>query len=217
MDKEHFRNSSAVTDSFALLVAKGILTMAESLRDSIELDMEYTTGIRIFDNLTSEQKVFMIHKMTFGLLDSTAKPKRLTAVYEGTIAALFAEIQTQIEMELDMDKDAPNDELCFYWRSTVRDVFLDKFDESFPMDRTLEEWSETVKELSDLLLDDSDYEEEWLTDQKSEKMHKIMRKSRMPKEYFNYIPNEPNSDECQRLLDKTMNYCKEIICKARQS
>ena len=62
---------------------------------------DYESGIEGFDNLTFNQRIATLSIIGNGLLRKDTPPVRLTAVLEGTIAAVFQHIQELITFEID--------------------------------------------------------------------------------------------------------------------
>jgi len=124
------------------------------LRDWIENDIaegqdDPSTGIAVFDGLTSEQKLLILTETCEALVREDVPMPHHTAVNEGTIAAIFSMLTTMIEME------------CEAGGTTLRKALLAAMegeDELPPAkSKDIGEWEFVIDGFSDRVLWDSDY------------------------------------------------------------
>ena len=132
---------------------------AEALWDFItELEAdegECDVGIAVFDRLTYGQKISLLSIIAKGLL-TDVPIRKLTAVVEGAIAAVFNHIMEAVTTEIE--ESSSNAE----WRKMILAARREQGARGLPKlscgdDR---EWFDQIEELSDLVLWDADYESE---------------------------------------------------------
>jgi len=105
------------TGPFAVALARGISNMLDDLEDALEYGEFVDRGYKAFDRLTDEQKIWTIHKVTYGLLDQYTVVKDLTAYLEATVASVFSQIEHDLVHEIGLSED-DNEEDCFSCRRT---------------------------------------------------------------------------------------------------
>lgn len=95
----------------AILLANTIDVMVDQLFDYVDIDDEANqqvhaavcqTGISVFDLLAISQRIAVLHHAALQLLTDTPFPHDcLSAIDDATIAAIYAEVRDQIEIEVD--------------------------------------------------------------------------------------------------------------------
>lgn len=116
--------------TYALMLARGILELIDRIQETLDEDEnELLVGHRAFDCLTLEQKIWTLHKVTFGLLDKKTPDCELSAFLEATAACIFRVLEDNVMTEIDigLEKESDNDDEqnsdnaydCFYWRKTL--------------------------------------------------------------------------------------------------
>ena len=118
--------NTTFTGPYAVMLARGILSMVNDLRDTLEYDTAYKYVHRAFDCLTTEQKVWTLHRVAYGLLDPKTPVCRHTAFLEAAIACIFRQLESEVDAEicyaaefadeLEVDGDR---ESAFHWRNTL--------------------------------------------------------------------------------------------------
>ena len=68
---------------------------------SIDLDEPYQTEVAIFNQLQPTQQLAVLHEVAFALLDSEVEILELTAIREATVYAIYKELNSLIDMEID--------------------------------------------------------------------------------------------------------------------
>ena len=133
---------------------------AEALWDfaqELELDEgDYDVGLDVFDRLTYGQKVSLLSIIGAGLLKPDEPIRKLTAVVEGAIAAVFDHLKTVVIVEIDVPEIKGN------WRKMILAARCEVNTEDLP-DEDCEdehEWLTEIEEMSYLILWDADYEDE---------------------------------------------------------
>jgi hypothetical protein len=116
--------------TYALMLARGILELIDRIQETFdEEEDEFLVGHRAFDCLTLEQKIWTLHKVTYGLLDKKTPDCELSAFVEATVACIFrvlednvmTEIEIGLEDGVDDDSEENNDDSYdrHYWRKTL--------------------------------------------------------------------------------------------------
>ena len=88
----------------AALVRKSVGYLRDMITASIDLDEPYQTDVSLFNQLQPTQQLAVLHEVAFALLDSEVEILELTAVREATVYAIFKELNSLIEMEIDFAK-----------------------------------------------------------------------------------------------------------------
>ena len=92
----------------AILFREALGYLWDEIEMCEEIDEEHHVGVKVFDNLSVGQKLTMLVQVGEALLDAAVPVPELTAVNEATVAAVFAQLAINIELELDdptMDTD----------------------------------------------------------------------------------------------------------------
>lgn len=181
-----------LTGAEAELVRESLGMMVDYVSENIQHgegdDRLWDIGVTLFDELTPSQRALVIRQVTEHLLTETPDTLELTAVNEAAAYAIFQNIATQIEIEIDMAKDPLPEEIepewRTYWRQRVLNAYQDAFAEddllvddiaqadgamaeddglddwSLPAPESTEisEWSDLVESLADRILWDRDFE-----------------------------------------------------------
>ena len=134
--------------------------LLDDLTDKHGEGEDTATGILVFDRLPLSQRIALLAVVCEGLLRSDAPPPELTAVNEGSIAAVFAYMQLMVSLEVDATEV----------RTTLRSAVADACNEAKfedvpdPSCTDHEEWECFVGMLSDTILWDADYEDDGMQD-----------------------------------------------------
>src|SRR6516164_2371518 len=93
----------AITGQEAALLRKAIGAMLHwiDLDADFPDDDRWTWGVRVFDDLTIEQQIAMLAEVGEALFNPAAPVQPLTAINEATIAAMFAAVRSEINMEIE--------------------------------------------------------------------------------------------------------------------
>ncbi len=164
---------------------------AEALWDFVfELEVDegdYDVGLEVFDRLTYGQKVSLLSIIGNGLLKPDEPIRKLTAVVEGAIAAVFDHLKTAVIIEIDMPEIKSN------WRKMILAARCQAGAEELPKESCgdEEEWLIEIEELSYMILWDADYEDEDLyIDRPPEEAQRLKDFMRMRDDYFLEIPED---------------------------
>jgi len=92
----------------------------EAHRDAQSEDDEWTASLTAFDDLTYGQKIQVFATVAEGLLLPEVPKVRLTAAVEAGVAAVYEQLKTYVEMEIDAEDLPDEDERDRQRRETYR-------------------------------------------------------------------------------------------------
>jgi hypothetical protein len=150
------------------LVREGLSCLWDEVEAAEEEDGPGSTRIAVFDELPKCERLALLATAAKGLTDENEPCPQLTALTEGTVAAIFAHVRYHIEVEIELQEDALDSGSSGRVRSRpLRDMVLAAVDQ-VGIDRgplhaesggeALAEWSDLIEELRDRILwDDRDY------------------------------------------------------------
>ena len=211
-----------LTGPVGLLFANGLRSMADEMRGSLEYGEDYGIGIRAFDSLTTEQKIWSIHKATFGLLDENTPPCPLVAYLEATIAGIFEQIESGICIEIDLGEEDDSYEFKFHWRQLVLDAFeltgmnapenLEDDETPLVVESTdIDQWKDALGYIEEEVFWDDDYLYDDFNDYPPEAHEEVLTKLRIADDYYSSIPPDPSTEEAEKLLKEFSDFCDEVI------
>lgn len=174
---------------------------------------DYEVGIECFDNLTFGQRVSVLSIIGYGLLRTDTPAVRLTAVLEGTIAAVFQHLHDMITFEID----TPGFGTC--WRELViaarkqmEDDDAERAQIPEPTCEDLDEWDFQMQRLSEAVLWDGDYEDAQLyIDFSPEKSKELRSMMGIPDDYFMAIADDLTDDKAQVKIKELRKLCGSVI------
>jgi len=200
--------------------------MADEMRGILEYGDDYGIGLRAFDSLTTEQKIWSIHKVTFGLLDENTPPCPLVAYLEATIAGLFVLIEDRICFEIDHENDVGYDanKYKLYWRKLVLTAFErtrmnapeDIGEDETPLvveSTDIDHWKDALDYLKGEVFWDEDYLYDEFNDYPPEVNKEVLTKLTIEDDYFSSIPSDPGTKEAEKLLKEFSDFCDEVIIR----
>lgn len=127
-------------------------------------------GLPLFDSLTETQKLAVIHRVAQVLFDPMVHPPDRNAVFESTIAAVFASIRTDVEIDIGFQNGLPEEDhtarrrqiidACFHLKRLQNDADTawNENDVPLPDETDIEEWDFHLDCLLDAILFDRDFE-----------------------------------------------------------
>ena len=184
---------------------------AEALWDFVcEMEVDegdYDVGLYVFDRLTYGQKVSLLSIIGAGLLKSDEPLRKLTAVVEGAIAAVFNHLREAVILEIE------EPDIKSRWRKMILAARRESGSDELPKancDDELE-WYTEIDVLSDLILWDADYEDEDLyIDKPPEETQRLKDFMRIRDDYFLEVPEDLRADEIKTKLAKLKTLCQSI-------
>jgi hypothetical protein len=149
----------------ATLLRESIANMTDSLQDEAEdLADEWPCGVKLFDELSWQQRLALLERVANALLKSEAPAPELSAVNEATIGAIFALLRRNVVIELDEANDShmsPEFDV-YYWRRLIAACQEPPSgDDEFYLevgDADLDEWEILIECLGDRILWDADWD-----------------------------------------------------------
>ena len=88
------------------LFREGLSCLWDEVEVAEEEDGPGTTGIAVFDELPKAERLAFLATVAKGLTDEDEPCPDLTALTEGTVAAIFAHIRYHIEVEIEFQEEA---------------------------------------------------------------------------------------------------------------
>jgi hypothetical protein len=208
------------------------------LRDQVEESMDDPelcfTGVRVFDRLEPTAKLAMLALVGSALHDEREPCPELTALSEGTFAAVYALIRQWIDMEIDFAKQDPSwtpdpysmRELvlaAFHeTHSRIEDPDAEQGPDAVPDDDAAAPsllqascdksgaWADVIDRLMDQVLwADRDFEEEDLMlDVNPDLGSDLKSQLGIDDDYFTAVAPEPSADELVRVRQTLRKICE---------
>ena len=91
-----------LTGAESALVRKSVGHLRDMITAGLDLDESYRSEVDVFDRLQPTQQLSILHEVAHGLLDPQTPILELTAVREGTVHAIYREIFSLVEIEIDL-------------------------------------------------------------------------------------------------------------------
>jgi len=215
------------TGPYALMLARGLRIMVNGLLEAIHDDEEeYQIGYRVFDSLTTEQQIWTLHQVAYGLLDEKTPVCELTAFGEATIAGMFRALEDAVEMEIGLSDES--DEIFadvpdgrFSWRKTMlvpyelaggnapENLGEDETPLTFDCDDE-ERWGMVSEILEADVLWDADYELDSFDDLDPKEGAILKEMFRIGDDYYSSIPQDPKRPAAKKLLKATADLCDTV-------
>lgn len=208
----------------AELIRVSIDLLVESIQEEgfEEGELQFSSGIQIFDELTWTQKLAAVEQVARYLLTSTPDILPLSAVNEAVVGAIFEHVNQMVELEIASESfgifsAVQADENPFYrwsWRESVIQAVLERVTEAelSEMHRDgfylptstctdLETWSDLIENLADQILWDRDYElAAAFMDDDPEIAAAEKKMFGIDQDYFTELTPDPREDQMQPVL-----------------
>lgn len=195
--------------------AKVFLEAVGYLRDmitvAVDLNEPYVTGVTMFDSLQSTQQLMALHCVAIALIKPEVAPPELSATLEATAYAVYRELLSLIQLEVDSSDDSPS---AVRIRSAViagcqativsdcdwSDFDRENIDLPIPACDDLNQWESCVESLANQVLWDRDFElEQLLADKDPAKTAAIKQYLGISANYFATAAPDAMSDEFRRI------------------
>ena len=168
---------------------------------------DYDVGLTVFDRLTYGQKISLLSIIGTGLLKPDVPMRKLTAVVEGAIAAVFNHLKTAVIWEIE------EPDIKGQWRKMIlaacRQIGAEELPKADCKDE--QEWYTEIEGLSCLILWDADYEDEDLyIDKPPEETQRLKDFMRIRDDYFLEVPEDLKADEIKTKLAELKTLCQSI-------
>lgn len=195
-------------DTEAALFAEGLLTLID---DSEVWNFEdYDMGIKAYDQLSPGQQVASLRAIAQGLLNPKSQLIRHTAALEGTIAAVFRQIEDRLEVELD-DTEVETD-----WRELILAARKEAEAEDLPdlSCEDFDEWQFQISQIEGSILFDNDYDTSELTmDLPPEQAEAVRENMGIPDDYIQTLPDDLNEKQMTVAIADIRHLCSEIAAE----
>jgi hypothetical protein len=133
--------------------------------DIVEFDEPASTWITVFDNLSQGQQLAMLEQVGSAISDEAVEAPELTALNEGTVAAVFMTLEQAVDIEIDNERGNEDTEFRTSIRSSIREAYIECFGQPAPDEATIpeldcddaDEWKDLIEQLEERILWDLDY------------------------------------------------------------
>lgn len=211
-----------LTGPEASLVLGAVGYLRDMITVGVEIDEPHQTDVAIFNALQPTQQLASLHEVAFALLDEQIPMPELNATREATVYALFRELLSLVEIEIDRSR---SDGVPYYeFRSAIiaaceecskgsknwsdSSESLDGFpeEESFvdpPLTADaveMDRWFYVLESLADQILWDRDFELEAIfADGDPDQAEEVKQVMGIGNSYFSVPAPDAFSEEYQRL------------------
>ena len=199
------RGDRVLENAEAKLFAESVLDL---IRNELAEDGDFSAGITVFDSLTHPQKLAVLHQVAQALFRPEVPIPELTAVLEGTVAAVIRNVGWLVEEEIELGGDDDTSlrrlvgQACRDLR--IRDVPSDSCDDP-------DEWAFCVDCLHDAILWDSDYlGESNFVDLPPDRSQDLKEEMGVADEYFQEVAQDPLPKQAAALLAELEALCEEV-------
>jgi len=209
---------------------------AELIRDVIEymhdvvvqeigtLADRWDYGVPIFDNLEPVPKLCLLADVGEALLNDTPPPP-LTALKEGTVAAIFNAVRQLIALEIDHQQDEPfpDDDRRFFYRTLVLEIATSDEDhrdasgtdgtedDSLPTAEStdMSDWEWLIEAISNRILWDEDYlYADELLDAAPEMARRERKRLGIERDYYLDMPPDPDDSDLGKIRERLRNIAR---------
>lgn len=202
----------------AYLVRELVHYLHDQILVAIEIGEPHFSDVSVFDSLQPTQQLAMLHTVAEGLLDSSKAPPKLTATCEGTIYAIFRELETLIEAEVGFEQQLTQS--SHRLRSLARDAWIGGCQESSEdnllgnaeltghnipdLDCTdMEQWADFVESIADHILWDRDFKFEKLVgDASPDQAELIKQQLGINDDYYSTVASDIREIDVERISAK---------------
>jgi len=213
--------NTTFTGPYALMLARGLVSMVDDIRIDLEGNDDSEYPHRAFDCLTIEQKIWTLHRIAYGLLDSKTPACLHTAFLEAAIACIFRKLEMEIEMEIDIAHEYKVEADRFHWRNTLLVPYnltganspevLEDDDPLTLESEDVKAWWFAIEILEDRVFWDADYDMCEYNDMEPDKAATLRKMFAIGDEYFSTIPEDPKRPVAKKLLKEIEKLCDRVI------
>ena len=185
-------------------------------------------GIVLFDRLTWQQQMLMLEKVMTAMVDTTIPAPPSSALLEATVAAVYAQLRTSLEIELDDARMALDDTLeesdHFDVRMEILAAIEEPVDTDEPIEETpddcwptilcdeIDEWDLAIESLRNRILADEDWQMEALAMDLSPQTSKSFKNDMgIQRDYFIDIPPDGTDEEAEEARLRIVAIGKRIL------
>lgn len=150
----------------AYLVREVVHYLLDQILVGVEINEPHRSDVPIFDALQPTQQLMMLSQIAQGLLNHHVAPVPLTAINEGAIYAVFCELRSLIEIEIDFERlgEAPDNKIrtatvdAWMQHNQWNDDEQDKDTIPSPDSMDVDHWAWFVEIIADQILWDRDFD-----------------------------------------------------------
>lgn len=188
------------------LFREGLGVLWDAIEDAND-DIEFCkTEVDVFDRLQTPQKLAMMALVGKALSDRNTPVPQLTALAEGTLAAVLAVIRHHVLFEIDMQEGTidTGEDGC-HMRRLLREAVsatCPSWRKSLPSPngKDIDTWLSMLEEIEERLLWDSDYDaEENFLDHDPAQSGRLKKQLGISNDYFAAIARDPPAEELRRV------------------
>lgn len=179
-----------------------------------DAENDYPVGVPVFDRLSLPEKLATLEQVAQALLVEDVPNPELTAVTEGTVAAIFAQLVDDIQSEIDEGGSRAR-KLA---RSAARASEYD--DESIPQrDCTdIDEWEELIELLMDNIFWDRDWQEEFIEpDDPPDLADHVRDRMNITVEYYTAAAPDPPPQRLPQIRESLRSLSRMKLAKSTPS
>ncbi len=191
-----------VTGAEAAMIKEGISSLIDSIRTEKTMDIEISFGIGVFENLTPDQKMTCLRHATRALLLPEIEPLPKAALHDGTVAAIYAQLNDNIEYEIQVQLDeGPENSDTFYRQLVLAALEQIEPDEPWPDPGSVltDEWEIALSSARLNVLADEDWMmEQAFLDQEPERSESLKGFLGIDPDYFTLIAPDDDSLDPER-------------------
>ena len=199
----------------AYLVRELVHYLHDQILVGIEIGEPHFSDVSVFDSLQPTQQLAMLHTVAEGLLDSNKAPPKLTATCEGTIYAIFRELETLIEAEIGFAQQLTLS--SHRLRALARDAWIGGCQHSGENNilgnaeltgtnipdlncTDMEQWTDFVELIADHILWDRDFQfENIVGDASPDQAEVIKRQLGINNDYYSTIASDIRDIDVERI------------------
>jgi hypothetical protein len=183
----------------AALFREGLLSLVSCLNQSARHRVPWHTGVHVFDVLTLPAKLAMLQQVGSAMLRDDVPCLELTAVSEGTAAAVFEHIRLQVEDELDYDA-------CTDWRRMIGEACVAAGVSRRMPSTTVASvcrWRDRIEGLMDRIFWDCDWEHATTTLDIDPEVSQVVRDmAGIADDYFTAIAPDPSPKQLRSIRSR---------------
>ncbi len=195
----------------AHLVGEVVHYLLDQILVGIEINEPHRSDVPIFDALQPTQQLVMLAQVAQGLLSSHVDPVPLTAINEGAIYAVFCELRSLIEIEIDFERlgEDPDNTIrtaaveAWLQHNQWNDWDEDKASIPDPDSMDVDHWAWFVEMVADQILWDRDFDLDGLVaDIQPEKADQLKAYLGIEKDYYSTVAPDAKDFDIQQISNQ---------------
>lgn len=196
-----------------------IRTLIAFARDALEEELAFgepwISGIRLFDELSTCQKIALLATVGRALLEENIPSPPLDAVHEATVGMLFETLSRALECEIYDAQFFPDDDITA-WRRLVlaaaRETDGDDGELPDPRSCNMDDWSLLIEVLDSYVLWDDDWNTpELVMDSSPEEARAVKQSLAISDDYYTAIAPDPTEADLKLARAALLEIAKGAI------